>query len=415
MVSRLIVLCTLTVLLAGAICMAESTHSIEIKQIDGQAELGSVEIHGVGSDDFRPSLWESGKLNFLPDVRSPLIQPRKSGVFRNIYAPAIVDLKDDWRVFYGAWDGVDSGNDRIYSVNTKDFLDFTDRKIVIEHGDFIHCCNVSATRLPNGEYRLMCTVYPDKDDLNKPALFSSPDGVTWNGSPTLYYAKQSDIVSMDGYDKYQAADINGMNVIMYDNGVYRLYFDNFKDYGKVYRATSQDGKHYRFDGTSLDFGCMVNDVKKLSFGGETYYLMGMHANTSKLWYSLSRDGMKFSPAVEFAKSQGDADKYMVAIGWVIRQNRVLGFLYGAGAVGSLDRNRIFARWLQKKVVFIADDGTRYEASGALGPDRQIITVPKDKEIKGRFEVYSEDGDTRLPGSVPATLMSGAVYVLSDAK
>ena len=384
---------------------------LEIRQIPGQAELGTVEIHGVGAGDFNPELWQKGKLNLLPDVRSPLIEPRKSGVFRNIYAPSAVQVDDGWRVFYGAWDGVPSGNDRIYSVMTHDFIDFDNRRLEIEHGDFIHCCNVSAIRLPTGEYRLMCTVYPDSRGQNKPALFTSSDGRDWNGRRAPYPAKKKDIISIEGYAPYLDADINGMNVLFYENGVYHLYFNNFRDFGKVYRATSDDAKHFRFDGPVLEIGAVVNDVKKLRVREGVYYLMGLHMNTDKLWYSLSLDGLHFDPARVLAANQGDADRYIVAVGWVVDKQRVLGFLYGAGEIPSLDRNRIFARWLQKKVAFIADDGTRYEPTAALGPDRQMLAVPRDKEITGNFIVYAEDGTTELFRSA-GTLASGAVFVLA---
>ena len=88
--------------------------NVSVKMIGGQAEFGTMEIHGVGAGDFDAQLWQDGKLNLVPDSRSPLIAPRLTGLYRNIYAPSIVDTGDGWRVFYGAWDGVDSGNDRIY-------------------------------------------------------------------------------------------------------------------------------------------------------------------------------------------------------------------------------------------------------------------------------------------------------------
>lgn len=395
-------------LLAGVICMADP--KLEIRQIPGQAELGTVEIHGVGAGEFNPELWQKGKLDFLADVRSPLIEPRKSGVFRNIYAPSAVEVKDGWRLFYGAWDGVPTGNDRIYSVTTHDFADFDNRRIEIEHGDFIHCCNVNALRLPTGEYRLVCTVYPDSRGQNKPALFTSPDGDHWNGVQAPYPARKADIISMERYPPYLDADINGMNVLLYEDGAYRLYFNNFHDFGRVYRATSKDGKNYQFEGPALEVGAVVNDVKKLHVGQASYYLMGLHMNTDKLWYSLSLDGVHFAPARVLATSKGDADRYIVAVGWVVQNQRVLGFLYGAGEVPSLDRNRIFARWLQKKVVLIADDGTRYEPAAALGPDRQIITVPRDKEVKGNLIVYAEDGSTELM-KCEGTFASGTVHEL----
>ncbi len=388
---------------------------LEVRPIAGQAELGTVEIHGVGAGEFRPDLWEAGTLHFVPDVRSPLLEPRKRGVFRNIYAPSAVEVEDGWRVFYGAWDGVDTGNDRIYSVRTRDFLDFAERQTVIEHGDFIHVCNVSALRLPDGGYRLMCTAYPDANGLNKPAFFSSPDGVRWNDTRAPYPARRSDIIAVNGYDKFRDADINGMNAILHEDGVYRLYFNNFRDFGKVFRASSSDGTRFSFDGPVLEVGAVVNDVKKFVVGGETHYLMALHMNTDRLWYSLSRDGMSFAQAKELAKNQSDADRYMVAVGWVVQKQRVLGFLYGAGAVPELNRNRIFGRWLQKKVVFVGDDGTRCEPAAALGPDRQIISVPSNKTINGHFTIYAEDGSTVIPGKCPGTLTPGAVYMLAKQR
>ncbi len=327
---HVILLIGLLVLTRG-IAMAEGK-TLQVRLIAGQAEVGTAEILGVSAGEFQPALWESGSLNIVPDVRRPFLEPRKRGLFRNIYAPSPVETEDGWRVFYGAWDGVDSGNDRIYSVTTRDFVDLSDRKIVIEHGEFVHCCNVNALRLPGGDWRLVCTVYPDWAGLNKPAVFASPDGKTWNGSPAPYPAKRADIVQVDGYEKYRDADINGMNVLLFENGRYRLYFNNFKDWGKVFRATSADGKHFQFDGTALEFGACVNDVKKLGSGDSTRYLMGLHFNGDHLWYSLSRDGMKFDPPHVLAKNLGEKDRYMVAVGWVVKGQRVLGFLYGAGEV-----------------------------------------------------------------------------------
>lgn len=383
---------------------------VSVRMIGGQAELGTIEVHGVGSGDFDAKLWQSGKLNIVPDSRSPLIAPRLRGLHRNIYAPSIIDLGDSWRVFYGAWDGVDTGNDRIYSLTTADFVDLGPRQTVIENGAFIHVCNVTSVRLPDGSYRLVCTAYPDKDGLNKPATFESADGSVWNGAKAPYEAQQSDIVSIDGYEKYAAADINGMNVIFYEDGVYRLYFNNFKDFGRVYRATSKDGKSFKFDGVCVEMGACVNDVKKFTAAGKPVYLMGLHMNGQKLWYSLSSDGMKFEVPKELATNLGDSDKYIVAIGWVTRGSKLLGFLYGAGEVPGLNRNRIFGRWLQKKVVFVASDGTRYEPSGALGPDRQIIKI--DKELDGTFEVYAEDGVTLLGKSAGKALPSAGYEVVS---
>jgi hypothetical protein len=401
-----------TVLSSGVMCVAAG---VKIERVNGQADLGTIELHGVAAGGFDPAKWESGTLNFVPDVRMPLIEPRKGGVYRNIYAPSAVETPDGWRLFYGAWDGVDTTNDRIYSVTTRDFVDFADRRVEIDHGDFIHVCNVSAIKVPDGDWRLMCTCYPTDNDRNKPGLFVSADGRSWNGSIAPYKAKKSDIVTIDGYDKYPDADINGMNVLLYEDGAYRLYFNNFRDFGRVYRATAKDGKRFAFDGSALEFPAVVNDVKKFTVGGRPWYLMGLHMNRDRLWYSLSRDGMTFGPALELAKNLGERDRYIVAVGWVTKGNRVLGFLYGAGEAPTLERNRIWGRWLQKKVVFVSNDMTRYEAAGALGPDRQIFIVPRERVPEGHFEVYAEDGVTRIGGDIAGKLQSGGVYVLGEAK
>src|SRR5687767_724944 len=123
--------------------------NIKIKQVDGSAPAGIVEIRGVGAGPFDAAMWEMGTLHLLPDARSPLLEPRE-GRFRNIYAPSVVRTETGWDVYYGAWDGVDTGNDRIYRTSTRDFLTFGRRDTIIEHGVFHHVCNVSVTQAGAG-------------------------------------------------------------------------------------------------------------------------------------------------------------------------------------------------------------------------------------------------------------------------
>ena len=384
----------------------------QLASFPGQAEVGTVEIHGVAAGAFNPAHWKAGTLNLVPDVRQPLIAPRLSGVFRNIYAPSAVEMEGGWRVFYGAWDGVHTGNDRIYSVTTRDFLDFGERTTVIEHGDFVHCCNVSATGKSDGGWAMVCTVYPDEKGLNKPAVFTSPDGKRWNGTSAPHPAGKIDMIQLEGYEPFAAADINGLNALAFEDGQYRLYFGNFEQHTHVRRASSKDGRTFRYDGECLASGHAVNDVKKLAGSAAPVWLMGLHMNTDTLWYSLSADGMHFEPEQVLAKNLGPADRYIVAIGWVTNGNRLLGVLYGAGAKPSLDRNRIFVRWLQKKVVFTDGSGKRHEPAGSLGPDRQVIDLGAAPELTGSIEVLAEDGRTRIAGPLPVKLVSGATYRLA---
>jgi hypothetical protein len=400
------------IILMAMLSPIQSTSTVTIDPLSGQAEVGTVEIHGVAAGVFDPALWNAGKLHILHDLRSPMLTPRQTGLFRNIYAPSIVETPQGWRVFFGAWDGVRTPNDRIYSLTTPDFLDFENRHCVIEHGPFIHVCNVNAHSDGQGGYYLVCTAYPDENGANKPIFFSSPDGKTWNGSEAPYPAAQTDLVKVAGYAPYKEADINGVNVMLKEGEQYHLYFSSFKDWGQIYRASGTDGKTFTFEKSVLDVPHMINDVQKIQVGNEAWYLMGLHPNGDHLFYSLSQDPLQFPGEKDLGVSQGDADRYIVAVGWVMRGNRVLGFLYGAGAVPSLDRNRIFARWLQKKVVFTAEDGTRYEPTGASGPDRQILQVPTKGELKGKFELFSEDGVTPLGPPQEATLGSGRVFQMT---
>ncbi len=160
----------------------------------------------------------------------------------------------------------------------------------------------------------------------------------------------------------------------------------------------------------------MNDVKKFRIGRDgTSYLMGLHQNTDRLWYALSRDGMSFAPPRVLCAKLGDADAHIVAVGFVVAGEqeaagrRVLGFLYGAGAKPTLDANHIFARWLQKRVVITAGDDL-FEPSAAIGPDRQIVKLPRTVNVP--IEVYAEDGVTLVGRSERTTLEPGKVYELA---
>ncbi|MBW7940051.1 MAG: hypothetical protein H3C63_14975, partial [Candidatus Omnitrophica bacterium] len=100
------------ILWGGAIMAQDSGWQADVRLVPGQGEFGTAEVMGVAAGVFDPAIWEAGDLFILPDQRSPLIAPRLTGLFRNIYAPSIVETPTGWRVFYGAWDGVPTGTDR---------------------------------------------------------------------------------------------------------------------------------------------------------------------------------------------------------------------------------------------------------------------------------------------------------------
>ena len=142
--SRLPVL-LFSLLATCGMCAAASFHLIEIP--NGQAPLGYVEIQGVGAGAFRPASWQNNQLHWVREERMPLLAPRLGGAFRNIYAPSAVEDGAGWLFFYSAWDGTESGNDRVYMSRTPDFIDFYDRHTVIHNGDFVHVSNVNVQRL----------------------------------------------------------------------------------------------------------------------------------------------------------------------------------------------------------------------------------------------------------------------------
>jgi hypothetical protein len=84
-------------------------------------------------------------------------------------------------------------------------------------------------------------------------------------------------------------------------------------------------------------------------------------------------------------------------------------LYGGGPVPSLDHNQIFARWLQKRVVFVGNDGTRHNEIHAEGPDCQLVGVPQNHPTKGHFEIYSDDGELLIGRSPTVEVFSGQSF------
>jgi hypothetical protein len=370
-------------------------------------DAGHVEIRGVAAGKLEPKLWKTAAPHLVPDIRSPLLEPR-DGKFRNIYAPSIIQTKTGWRIYYGGWDGTPTGNDRIYAADVDaDFLNLTNRRTVIEHGVFQHVCNVSVAPAGRG-LAMACTAYPDAKGLNKPVTFFSADGETWNTTA----GRHDDFISMTGYDFFAGADINGMNVLLREGDAYRLYFNNFRDDSKTFRASSDDGRRFKSDGVVLQPSALVNEVKKLKAAdGADWYFMALHMNTDRLFYSLSRDGMKFPEAKMLLTHIGDADRFIVAVGGVVASDgRLLGFLYGAGSEPTLDRNRIFARWHQKKVT-VANVSTAGQPT-ALGPDRQLL--PLTSAVTGTIELHDEGGAV-MAISEPVELKPGRAYQLRLAQ
>ena len=80
------------------------------------------------------------------------------------------------------------------------------------------------------------------------------------------------------------------------------------------------------------------------------------------------------------------------------------------SVPSLDKNRIFARWLQKRMVFRKENDKTVEGNKALGPDTQLLEIRDKDGVRGTLSMYEDDGKTLLAES-SAMLVPGRSYRL----
>jgi len=379
-----------------------------LQEAAGEVAAGVIEIQGVSAGSFNPTYWQQNTLNWVPDVRAPLFAALATGPLQNIYSPWAIEQSGSWRMFYGGDDGSNTPNDRVYSVTTKDFLTFQNRTLVIDHGVFMHVNNVNVQRLPDGSMHMICTVFPDSMGLNKPAYFSSPDGVTWNGSPQPYQAQFGDIVDILGYSGYQSGDFNGGNVLLRDNDSWVLYFYDNTNNGQIFRAAGDSPHTARLTGIALQTGHDPNDVKKFVVAGQSWYLMGLMSNAEEIWYSLSRDGVLFPIEQTMFLHQSVQDMGIVSLSFVTSGSQLLGVLYGASTNPETSNNQIYGRWLQKRIVLFDSSGNTYVPLGSYGPDRLRFAVPQS--FTGTMVVYSEDGLTLLATTI-VTVRPGQAYQL----
>ena len=389
--------------------------SAQLQEVASQVPADMIEIQGVSAGSFTPAYWQENTLNWVPDVRMPMFPPLRTGQYQNIYAPWPVEQPTGWRMFYGGWDGTDTPFDEINSVTTPDFLTFDNRDHVIANGDFLNVNNVNVQQLPDGSLHMICTGGQPGDSGigDKPVYFSSPDGTTWNGTAQPYPAQLSDIISIEGYAPFNAGNFNGANVLLRDNGRWVLYFKDWNDFGTTYRATADTPPEFHFQaGVALKTKDLVNDVKKLTADGKDWYLMGLVGADDKqsIFLSISNDGITFNDQHILFQNVSAQDRYIVALGFVTKGVQLLGALYGAGPVESLDQNQIFARWLQKKAVITDSANVQYSPHGGYGPDRQWFQISRSGSLGGKLNVYAEDGVSPLAsGSV--NVSAGKAYQL----
>jgi Putative Ig domain len=397
-----------------------STGLAQLQTVSGQIPPGTIEIQGVGAGPFNPLSWQQDTLNWVPDVRMPMLAPL-SGAFQNIYAPWPLEQASGWRMFYGGWDGTATSNDRVYNVPTPDFLSFGNREVVIDHGAFTHVNNENVVQLPDGSMHMIGTSEVTPDSLDKPIYFSSPDGVTWNGSPIPYSAQLSDLVSVPDDPAYANNDYNGGNVLLWDKNAWTLYYSIgvFGGNGKVFRATGNSPPVFHSAGSVLNTSHYANDVKKIQAAEKTWYLMLLYVEEVSVGtvqspafsYSLSNDGTAFGPEQSLFGGTSPEDHFVTTPAFVTHGSSISGVLYGANPLDLLNAaNQIYARWLQKKVVITDSSGVPYALLGGYGLDRQWFQAPSSGSLQVTITVYAEDGITPL-GAGSVSINGGKAYSL----
>ena len=196
-------------------------------------------------------------------------------------------------------------------------------------------------------------------------------------------------------------------------------YDNFGAIAQIYRATATRPQVVQYQSVALQTGADPNSISKFVVGGQTWYLMGLMSNAPQVWYSLSNDGLTFTPTQTLFTNLSSLDTSMDTVSFVTKGSQVLGTLYGANT-GTPDNqtadNAIFARWLQKKVVITDSSGVQYFAQGSYGPDRQWFQTPGSGSLQGEILIYAEDGVSPLAaGAVNLSAETAYQLVISSNK
>lgn len=365
--------------------------------VGSDSSITSVKVRSVGAGTFNPNKIS----NWHYDARNPIIAP-KSGAYRNIYAPSVV-FNGTWNIYFGGWDGTSYGNDEVSITTTNDFLSFSPHYKMISRGVFVHVNNESAVKVTDGNWRMAYTTCDGT--INKPGYAISSDGVSWIPSS----GSTSYLMTMTGYSNWPNADVNGGNHIYYENGTYHMYFDDFTNAG-VHYATSTDNINYVYKGKKISTGIVCNDLKSFVYNGTRYYLWGYHANNDRIYYSIGTSVIAPPAISTLFTNNNSADRYITSVGFVTDGTKLYGALYGAGAVSALNENRIFASWLQRKVLFSNANTTLGSGEQSYGPDTLCLSMASGQGVEtGSFGVYDTDGSTFMLSTSNVTLLAGDIW------
>ncbi len=419
--------------------------------LGGGGTSSAVSLDGVGSGAFDPAKL----INFVPDSRSPLIDANP-GAYRNIYAPNIVKDGDEWKVYFGGWDGEPGPPNNLYDATylttTEDFRSFTPHEKVFapNPAEARHANNPSVVKIGPGQWHLHATTQIhnlaysviqgivqtdfnfvlDSPAQGRTGWAKSTDGRSWGSFGV------SKLVNMTGYapvplvSSWERANVNAGNTLYYEDGVYHLYFDDLEPTNNppfgtgIFHATSTDGINYTYVGradANETTKCQIPmDFKKFDTPlGRRYLFVGGCPGGASVAGVVSSSKSAFPPtSTLFTPTQPNAAPggTNYGVGLVTDGNRLLGMLNSGAIDAEGTQGRIWANWLQKALVLRAPGGASVGTGVAAdGPDACVVSIPVGADLTdAALEVKDSDGTTAVASSPVLTLRPGDRFALAGA-
>lgn len=429
------------------------------------AAQSKIEVRGVSASTFsrnRLSEWHD-------DIRYPfhsgtIISTTNTTEARNIYGPSAVHMGGTfWKLFYGGWDWQSSTQDEIFSVDTRDdFKSFVeiyttpiyDRSgqvgvsplpgpsmpIMKTSGSPSMINNPSVVRSPDGKWHMLATYNASgRINDNKTIYATSSDGVKW--TPNI--AASGSQISVGGFSNFgTSADINGANALLYWRGSFYFYYSEYTSTGingpflatQGPNQTPSAGFSHNASAPPLTTNrrLEVNDVKAFGAPWSQSFVMLTSKNGSSLGEISLRlsvggnpDAFEDNPFFQVTPDGNLAQNLLT--GCIVSDGRrLLGVLYGANngtdyrsGLESFVGNALFAKWLQKSILFYADGlgfvGNNPALIKARGPNVLQLAIPQlaTRPYTGKFMVKDEGGNVEWNdqlGQFPfITLQAGDIW------
>ena len=412
--------------------------SVSIGTVTSEPILNSfneVVISGVAAGEF-----DTEKLKHWNKYFYPYVIQAQNSALSNVYSTELFKLPDNtWKLFYGGYDSSDVNDhtDRIYNAESSGFLsrnkfDFSqpvwgNRLLVINNNGGKIANDPSIVEYEPGKYLMLYSVADASDGTNKIEYSVSTNLNEW-------YLHMPNNKYVEVYKNSQIMSFMHRPSVVKDGAQFNLYFDQggdpsaLKNNGfNISVAHGGNGLRFSYDGEVFASGSPENgyagtpEVEKFTDGWIMFYDRALNA----LSYALSSDGKNFT---DKGKLVSNPDTTITNVNVIRDGNRLLGVLYGAApkmsAVASCEyyweiggycfKMFVNAYFLQKKVVFEAEDGRIWDESLALDENRVVLKLPAEVAgpVKGTLKIYDTDG-VRLLVQKSLSIQRGALYSVSQ--